>query len=293
MPGYRSVAVDSMGRVLGDDGELAGQPGDTLVTSIDAKVQGVVEKQLAATIATARRTHDEVSGRNYVADSGAAVVIEANTGRVVAMASQPTYDPEGLGRRHHREAAASGSTPTKAGTPLLSRATQGQFAPGSTWKPFMTAGALTNGFTTDTRLNCSSGFQVGNRVFKNYESGAYGYIGFDQGPQGLVQHLLLPRRLRLLAAVRHRRRRRRRQGPAGLGGPGPSASAARPASTCPARPPAGSPTGSWKLAYYKSHEGLLLRHRRQAAGRQDERLRLQASPTSSASRATPTAPATP
>ena len=47
MPGYKSVAVDSMGRVLGDDGEVAGQPGDTLVTSIDAKVQGIVEQQLA------------------------------------------------------------------------------------------------------------------------------------------------------------------------------------------------------------------------------------------------------
>ena len=56
MPGYRRVAVDSMGRVLGDDGELAGQPGDTLVTSIDAKVQGTVERQLAETIMTARAT---------------------------------------------------------------------------------------------------------------------------------------------------------------------------------------------------------------------------------------------
>jgi penicillin-binding protein 2 len=55
---------------------------------------------------------------------------------------------------------------------------QGQFAPGSTWKPFMAAGALTSGYTTDTRLECSSGFQVGNRVFKNFESGAYGSIGF-------------------------------------------------------------------------------------------------------------------
>ena len=42
---------------------------------------------------TARRTHDAVTGRNYVADSGAAVVMEADTGRIVAMASQPTYDP--------------------------------------------------------------------------------------------------------------------------------------------------------------------------------------------------------
>ncbi len=179
MPGYRSVAVDSMGRVLGDDSELAGQPGDTLVTSIDAKVQGVVEKQLAQTIATARRTRDPVTHRNYAADSGAAVVMEADTGRIVAMASQPTYDPSvwvgGISETQLRHLYS-----TKAGTPLLSRATQGQFAPGSTWKPFMTAGALTNGFTPDTRLECSSGFQVGNRVFKNYESGAYGYIGFDK-----------------------------------------------------------------------------------------------------------------
>jgi penicillin-binding protein 2 len=177
MPGYRRVAVDSMGRVLGDDGELAGQPGDTLVTSIDAKVQGTVERLLHQTIMTARNTHDEVSGRNYAADSGAAVVMEARTGRIVAMASHPTYDPGvwvgGISEKQLKRLYSAA-----AGTPLLSRATQGQFAPGSTWKPFMTAGALTNGYSEDTMLDCSSGFQVGNRVFKNYESGAYGYITF-------------------------------------------------------------------------------------------------------------------
>jgi len=177
MPGYRRVAVDSMGRVLGEESGVPGQPGDTLVTSIDAKVQGVVERQLERTIRTARQTRDEVTGRNYAADAGAAVVMEVDTGRIVAMAGQPTYDPEvwvggiskgQLSRLYSRA----------AGTPLLGRATQGQFAPGSTWKPFMTAGALTNGYDTGTQLNCSSGFPVGNRVFKNYESGAYGYIGF-------------------------------------------------------------------------------------------------------------------
>ena len=179
MPGYKSVAVDSMGRVLGDDGEVASRPGDTLVTSIDAKVQSVVERQLADTIRTARATHDPVTNRNYAADSGAAVVLEARTGRVVAMASQPTYDPAtwvgGISKKELARLYAD-----EAGNPLLGRATQGQFAPGSTWKPFMTAGALTNGFSTDTRLNCSSAFRVGNRDFKNYESGAYGYIGFDK-----------------------------------------------------------------------------------------------------------------
>ena len=44
----------------------------------------------------------------------------------------------------------------------------------------MTVGALQNGYSQATSLPCSSGFQVGNRVFKNYESGAYGYIGFQK-----------------------------------------------------------------------------------------------------------------
>jgi penicillin-binding protein 2 len=178
-PGYKQVAVDSMGRVLEDSGEIEGRVGDTLVTSIDARVQAVVEQQLKQTIDTARTTRDTVTGRNYVADSGAAVVMEADTGRIVAMASQPTYDPgvwvDGIGsnqlERLYSEAA---------GTPLLSRATQGQFAPGSTWKPFMTAGALKAGYSQDASLACSSAFRVGNRDFKNYESGAYGYIGFQK-----------------------------------------------------------------------------------------------------------------
>ncbi|MGH3360373.1 MAG: penicillin-binding transpeptidase domain-containing protein, partial [Nocardioidaceae bacterium] len=54
---------------------------------------------------------------------------------------------------------------------------------GSTWKPIMTAGALTHGFSTDTRLNCSSSFQVGNQNFQNYESQPYGMIGFNQALQ--------------------------------------------------------------------------------------------------------------
>ncbi len=178
-PGYKKVAVDSMGRVLGDSGEVTGEVGDTVVTSIDSRVQSVVERQLAQTIRTARGTVDSVTGRRYVADAGAAVVLETGTGRVVAMASQPTYDPEvwvdGISSRQLDRLYSAA-----AGTPLLSRATQGQFAPGSTWKPFMTVGALQNGYSQATALPCSSGFQVGNRVFKNYESGSYGSIGFQK-----------------------------------------------------------------------------------------------------------------
>ncbi|GAA1918736.1 penicillin-binding protein 2 [Nocardioides marmoribigeumensis] len=178
-PGYKNVAVDSMGRVLGDSGEVKGKVGDTLVTSLDARVQSVVEQQLQQMIQVARGTMDPVTGRRYAADSGAAVVMEAKTGRVVAMASQPTYDPDvwtdGISSKQLERLYS-----TDAGTPLLSRATQGQFAPGSTWKPFMTIGALQNGYSQSTSLPCSSSFQVGNRPFKNFESGSYGNIGFQK-----------------------------------------------------------------------------------------------------------------
>jgi penicillin-binding protein 2 len=178
-PGYKRVAVDSMGRVLGDSGLVRGRAGDTLVTSIDARVQAVVERQLRSTIMLARRTTDTVTGRRYAADSGAVVVMDVTNGRIVAMAGYPTYDPGvwvgGIGRKSLARLYSE-----RAGTPLLFRATQGQFAPGSTWKPFMTAGALSNGYSQDTRLDCSSSFRVGNRDFRNYESGAYGSIGFDK-----------------------------------------------------------------------------------------------------------------
>ena len=182
MPGYRNVAVDSMGRVLGPDGAVRGRPGNTLVTSIDAQVQGVVERTLAKAITDARKVFDEETGRYFEADSGAAVVMEADTGRIVAMASQPTYDPDvwvgGISSKQFRRLYAE-----KAGTPLLSRATQGQFAPASTWKPLMSVGALENGYSTDTRLNCTSFLQVGNRAFKNFDSASYGYIDFAQAMQ--------------------------------------------------------------------------------------------------------------
>lgn len=182
MPGYKKVAVDSAGRVLGEESEVAAKPGDTLVTSLDAKVQSVTEKNLNNAIQTARGTFDKVTGRNYEADSGAAVVMDAKTGRIVAMSSQPTYDPEqwvgGITQKQLDRLYSK-----KADDPLLSRATQGLYAPGSTWKPIMTVGALRNGYTPSTRLNCSSGLQVGNRYFKNYESESYGPIGFDRALQ--------------------------------------------------------------------------------------------------------------
>jgi len=181
-PGSTGVAVDSMGRTLGPGGATAPTPGQILVTSIDARVQSVVERELREAILTARRTVDPVTDRRFEATSGAAVVLDPNDGRVIAMASYPTYDPDvwvgGISDAQLRWLYSK-----QAAEPLLSRPTQAQLSAGSTWKPFMTAGALSNGFRRNTRLNCSPSFTVGNRAFKNFESGSHGYIGFDQALQ--------------------------------------------------------------------------------------------------------------
>ena len=262
-----------------------GRAGDTLVTSIDARVQAVVEQQLEPTIKTARKTMDTVTGRRYVADSGAAVVMDATNGRIVAMAGQPTYDPsvwvggitsKDLGRLYSE----------KAGTPLLFRATQGQFAPGSTWKPIMTAGALSNGYSPSTRLNCSSSFHGRQPRLQELRVRRLRLHRLRQGAPGLLQHLLLPDRLQLLAAVRQRRRRRQRQGPAGRHG---QDLRLRPETGIDlrGRPAAGSPTGSGSATTTRP-----TRTTTASSASSPATTSCTASPASSASRASPTGPVT-
>ncbi|MGC4943367.1 penicillin-binding protein 2 [Kribbella sp. DT2] len=178
-PGLKTVSVDAVGYTTGTVKQTAPVPGSTLVTSIDARVQASVEKELLGAITTARKQYDKITKRNYVADSGAAVVMDTKTGHIVGMASYPSYDPGvWVGGISQRELDALYSP--QSGTPLLSRALQGQLAPGSTFKPITTAAALGAGYSQKTRLDCSSFFEVGNRRFKNYESASYGMIGFDQ-----------------------------------------------------------------------------------------------------------------
>src|SRR6185437_2989827 len=60
---------------------------------------------------------------------------------------------------------------------------QGQYAPGSTFKPELTVGALNSGLTANTEFNCSSSFNVGGHIFGNYESESYGMITFQKALQ--------------------------------------------------------------------------------------------------------------
>jgi penicillin-binding protein 2 len=164
-PGVTTLAVDTAGRVTGTLDTIPPQAGDYLVSTIDARLQSVVEKQLVAAVQRAQR-------QGYPGDSGAAVVIEVQTGRVLAMASYPTYDPSiwvgGVTQKQFDKLMKSGS--------LASNATQGLFAPGSTYKVVSTLAAAQQGFNLNGTYPCPSQFQLGDQTFRNFESSGFGPI---------------------------------------------------------------------------------------------------------------------
>ncbi|MFJ6831818.1 penicillin-binding protein 2 [Streptomyces sp. NPDC091209] len=177
--GVTRYEVDNLGRVIGKAKSDKAEPGANLVTSIDARVQRVAEYELNDAMKVARTQFDKITGENYKADSGAVVVMEAKTGRVVAMASQPTYDPNAwVGGISGKDYTAL--TGKKSNYPLLNRATQGQSAPGSTFKVVSTAAAVQAGYAFDGHYPCTSSYSVGSQVFKNFEGESFGPISLGR-----------------------------------------------------------------------------------------------------------------
>ncbi|MEU8221432.1 penicillin-binding protein 2 [Kribbella sp. NPDC048915] len=175
-PGTTRLVVDHAGRVTGRIDEVAPVPGSHLVTSIDADVQAVAEQELLAAIKRARGEVDRNTGRRYAADAGAVVVMDVHTGRVLAMASYPIYDPQiwedGISMTDYRRLVGE-----QTGAPLLSRAFQGGGAPpGSTFKPISVAAAVAAGFPLGSKYPCPSSLRIGGRQFRNFESRGYGDI---------------------------------------------------------------------------------------------------------------------
>lgn len=177
--GVTRYEVDNLGRVMGEAESEKAHPGANLVTSVDSRVQSVVEKQLDQAMKNARKEFDKNTGRNYKADAGAAVVMENKTGRVVAMASNPEYDPNawvgGISGKEYAKLTGKDSN-----YPLLNRSIQSLSAPGSIFKVISTSSAVKAGYPFDGNYECSSDYKVGGQTFKNYESKGYGNIGLGR-----------------------------------------------------------------------------------------------------------------
>ncbi|MGI5375386.1 penicillin-binding protein 2 [Streptomyces sp. CA-251387] len=177
--GVTRYEVDNLGRVIGQAQSDAAKAGSNLVTSIDARVQRVAEYELNDAMKKARQEWDRNTNERYKADSGAVVVMEAKTGRIVAMASNPTYDPNawvgGISAKDYKKLTGKSSN-----YPLLNRAIQGQSAPGSIFKVVPTAAAVNAGYSFDGPYECSSSYSIGGQVFKNFESKGYGPISLGR-----------------------------------------------------------------------------------------------------------------
>jgi penicillin-binding protein 2 len=176
--GVKTLTVDHQGAVSGTLSETQPKPGNYLVTTIDAQVQAAAEKQLKAAIMRARHTGDSNKKfAKYKADSGAVVVMDVHTGGIVAMASYPSYNPNiwtgGISEKDYKSI-----TSKKNNYPNQSRAFQGEFAPGSTFKAISTPAAVKAGYSLNGTYNCPAAYPIGGSLKGNYESEAFGMISF-------------------------------------------------------------------------------------------------------------------
>jgi penicillin-binding protein 2 len=137
--GVEILLRDSRGRIKGEyrEGELNQSPkaGANLTLTIDIQLQIIAEQLLNGKI-------------------GSAVAIEPKTGEILAMVSNPNYNPSILvGRQRSKNYSALIKDPSK---PLMNRATQAQYSPGSTFKPLQALVCQQlGGITQHTRYSCN------------------------------------------------------------------------------------------------------------------------------------------
>ena len=162
IPGIRTLIVDRKEVITRESQNTKPIAGNHLVTSIDIRLQAAAEQALADAVQRGR-------ANGYTSDSGAAVVMDIRTGRILALASYPTYDPNAFEKGLTVEQASDLFSEKKA-VPALNRALQGLFAPASTFKSVSVVAAAAAGYDLNASYNCPSEVQVGTRAFQNFDS---------------------------------------------------------------------------------------------------------------------------
>ncbi|HZD81227.1 MAG TPA: penicillin-binding transpeptidase domain-containing protein, partial [Actinomycetota bacterium] len=182
--GVLKYRVNSAGENLGLIGRLAPQPGDDLVLTIDQRLQDLAEQSLKLGLEYAHGIYDSSSAKDLSANAGAVVVMDPTTGAIKAMASFPTYDPS-LFTRSMPEKEYKRRFGGATDFPLLNRAVQGQYPPGSTFKPFVLLSALHRGLvSTSQGYDCPPTWSVPedpfHQVFHNWTTANLGVMSLAQ-----------------------------------------------------------------------------------------------------------------
>ncbi len=155
--GVQEAQIDAHGRIYGREIRRPPRPGRDIELTIDLHLQRLAEQLLAG-------------------ESGAAVVMDVNNGELLALASSPRFDINNF---------VFGITPKQWGAltesaqkPLIHRAIYGQYAPGSTIKPFLALAALQHGWRDENYIYHSRGaFRLGSHVFHDWKKGGHGKVG--------------------------------------------------------------------------------------------------------------------
>jgi penicillin-binding protein 2 len=149
--GYRKVIVDSRGHIQSEVERIEPQSGQDIVTTIDFDLQQAAEEQL----------------RKSPQGRGVVIAMDPNNGEILAIASAPTFDPNLFSQRiTTKEGRAEyQKLLTDPDHPLIDRAIQGKYPPGSTWKPLMATAGLKQGAITidESNLVCGGGITIGNK----------------------------------------------------------------------------------------------------------------------------------
>lgn len=155
-PGHEILEVSAGGRPVRTLELEAAQPGSNLTLTIDLNLQRVAEKAMTG-------------------KTGSVIAIEPKTGRILAFASLPTYDPNLFPGGIDPESWNYLNTAEEK--PLLNRAMRGIYPIGSTYKPFMALAGLELGaVTADYVLNDTGVFQVGNHKFRDVTGSPKGLL---------------------------------------------------------------------------------------------------------------------
>jgi len=166
--GSRLLEVNAQGRIIDVVRETDPVPGHDLIVSLDPELQDATERMLEQGI-IASRDFVRDDGRNLPSTAGAAIVLDASDGAVLAMASYPTFDPRefvgGLSDEYAQYLYHDEDVPQ----PTINRAIQARYPPGSVYKTVTGAAYVEAGLTTpSTQLPCPPSYEQGGIVFNNW-----------------------------------------------------------------------------------------------------------------------------
>lgn len=154
--GSQAVIVNALGNKIGEAFFQPEIPGTNVTLTIDAKVQKVADKLLEG-------------------KKGAIVAMDVQTGDIIAMSSGPTFDPNIFTSEISKE-DWSDLTNVKE-EKLSNRVLQGAYPPGSVFKIFVAAAALSEGVVTpNERITCNGALQFGRRSFRCHKHSGHGSV---------------------------------------------------------------------------------------------------------------------